>query len=205
MRGNFSWGVAAILATAVGAAMSARADTVELVNGDVLNGQVVSLDAKQLQLVSDVHGKLTIAREKVAAIGLGERKLPAAKTAVSAEQAAPAVAAKPPAAGSVAEALKQLQSGGVGTGQLGELEQAFPLLKEPEAKKYFNKMVGGLMDGSVGVADVRKDAIRVREQLREATKELGPEAEQALSGYFTILDKFIRESEPEVKPERSEK
>lgn len=183
-----------------------RADTIELVNGDMLNGKVVSLDTKQLQLVSDIHGKLSIAREKVAAIALGERKLNAAKPIVTgaaptALNAAdnPAAAIKPAAAGSVADILKQLQTGGVGAGQLGELEQAFPQLKEAEAKKYFDKTVAGLTDGSINVGDVRKDAIRVREQLRDLTKDLGPQAEQALSGYTTILDKFIRESEPAVE------
>ena len=44
------------------AAPLAQADSVELVNGDVINGKVVSLDDRELRLTSDIHGELTIRR-----------------------------------------------------------------------------------------------------------------------------------------------
>ncbi len=49
-----------------------RADTIELTNGDVLNGNVVSLDGKELILKSELLGELKLAREKISAIHLGE-------------------------------------------------------------------------------------------------------------------------------------
>ena len=50
----------------------AIADTIRLVNGDTLSGQVESLDAESLVITSDVLGELTIKRAKVQAIQFGE-------------------------------------------------------------------------------------------------------------------------------------
>src|SRR5687768_9163868 len=49
------------------------ADTIEMTNGDVLNGQVISLDGKELVLKSELLGELKLAREKVSAIHLGDK------------------------------------------------------------------------------------------------------------------------------------
>ena len=75
------------------------------------------------------------------------------------------------------------------------------MLNEPGAKKYFDDTVKGLSEGSINVDNVRKDAIRAREEYRKTAKSLGPDGEktldQALGGYLQILDKFIRDTEPE--------
>src|SRR5262249_42482100 len=67
------------------------ADEVQLVNGDVLSAIVVSLDAKQIKLKSELLGDLTIDRAKVRQITLGER----AKPALAATQHAPASSSLP--------------------------------------------------------------------------------------------------------------
>ena len=54
---------------------STRADSVQLTNGDLLNGEVMSLDARELKLKSEIHGQMTIARGKVAAVAFGEKNL----------------------------------------------------------------------------------------------------------------------------------
>jgi hypothetical protein len=200
----------------VAACTAVRADSIELVNGDLLHGKVVSLDDQELRLVSDIHGAVIIARDKVAAIGLGDRKLarPAETDAAKPEEAQAIVRRSVPvgakgattatvqvAPGSVAEVVRQLRGQGLTTENLNELQKAFPQLKEqPGVKKYFDEKVQGLITGDVSVEDIRKDAIRVREELRKTAKSLGPDGEktlnQALGGYLQILDKFIQESEP---------
>ncbi|MCA9071049.1 MAG: hypothetical protein KDA84_19110, partial [Planctomycetaceae bacterium] len=63
-------------------ASSVQGDTIELANGDVLNGQVISLDGKELVLKSDLLGELKLDRKKVSAIHLGDKP-------VRTQQAAP--------------------------------------------------------------------------------------------------------------------
>jgi hypothetical protein len=194
------------------------ADSIELVNGDLLHGKVVSLDDRELRLVSDIHGAVIIAREKVAAIGLGERKvarpMPAAESPENATEAqavvrrsvpagtkSAAAATAPVPSGTVQEVVRQLRTQGLSVENVNELQRAFPQLKEqPGVKKYFDEKVEGLIKGDVNVEDIRKDAIRVREELRKTAKSLGPDGEktlnQALGGYLNILDKFIKEAEP---------
>jgi hypothetical protein len=195
----------------------ACADSVELVNGDLLHGKVVSLDDRDLRLVSDIHGAVIIARDKVAAIGLGDRKIARPKTAADIADTAgdaqavvrrnsPAdgrttvTATVPVAPGSVQDVVRQLRAQGLSVDNVNEIQKAFPELKEqPGVKKYFDEKMQGLIKGDVSVEDIRKDAVRVREELRKTAKSLGPDGEktlnQALGGYLQILDKFIRESE----------
>jgi hypothetical protein len=176
------------------------ADTIELTNGDVLNGQVVSLDGQQLVLKSETLGELKLAREKVSAIHLGDKpvltrnaavqQVPAAKPALD-----PEVQNVLNAVPSTDEVLKQLQGGGVNPQMIGELQTKFPLLNTPEAGQYFNDTLGGLMTGKLSIQDVRKDAIIARDGLVDLQKDLGPDG-AALNGYLSILNKFIRETEP---------
>jgi hypothetical protein len=51
------------------------------------------------------------------------------------------------------------------------------------------------MTGKLNIQDVRKDAITARDGLLDLQKDLGPEG-AALNGYLSILNKFIRETEP---------
>jgi hypothetical protein len=196
----------------------AAADTVQLTNGDTLSGEVVSLDARQLKIKSSLLGEIVIARGSVQSITLGEAATrpsahsAAAKPAPAAEPAAkPAAAASPlsvedilkqlgtpPAPGSLAERdlRKQLQLGGITPAEIEKLKQQLPLLAAPEVQNYFRKTIGGLADGSLSINDIRNEAIRARDETREAIKDLGPEAERVLSGYLGILDHFIKETEP---------
>ena len=187
------------------------ADTVRLTNGDLLSGEVVSLDATQLKIKSQVLGEIAIARTKVQSITLGE--LPAQPAAI-----APASAAQPAGgggqigvedilkqlgvggapAGTNADLFKQLQGGGVSAAEMDKLKKQFPLIAAPEVQSYVTKTLGGLMSGSLSINDIRNEAIRARDETKAAIKDLGPEAEQALQGYLGILDRFIKETEPKT-------
>ena len=168
------------------------ADSVQLTNGDSVSGKVVSLDGQSLVLKSDVLGEVKIGREKIAAILLGDRPaIPATPRAGKEEGDRGTAGPK-----SVEDILKQIQEGGVDKGLTKSLESEFPLLSTPEVRAYFDKTVGGLISGDINIGDLRKQAIDARNQVKDLERELGPEATQALSGYMSILEKFIRETEP---------
>jgi hypothetical protein len=203
------------------AVQNAQADSVELVNGDILNGKVFALDDVELRMQSDLHGELRFARDKVATIALGERKLsrPAAAI-VDGRRDEPGVVSRtiqlgprPGAAattagtttatvepGSVADVVRQLRAKGLQVQTINDLKKEMPLLNDPGVKKYFDTTVEGLQKGELDVSDIRKDAVRVREEFRKTAKSLGPEGEktlnQALGSYLQILDNFIKETEP---------
>ena len=186
-----------VLCAALGlCVLPAAADSVQLANGDVLSGRVLSLDDKHLRLESESLGQVTIPRAKIRAITLGDAK--------------PAAAASAPAARkgetSPEEALKQLKTTGVNPKDLKELHQMLPLLATPEASKYFNDTVKGLMGGTRSIGDLRKDAMRARDELKKATRGLGPDVDAAVGPYLQILDSFIRETEPPAaKTEKKDK
>ncbi len=196
---------------------SLRADSIELINGDLLHGKVVSLDDRELRLVSDIHGAVIIDREKVAAIGLGDRRLapPVAGAAVAPGEVQaivrrgaevnvngrPTVTATVPVAPIAAQdVLRQLRAQGLSAENVAELQKALPMLKEPGAKRYFDDTVNDLVEGKIDVETVRKDAIRARNEYRKTAKSLGPDGEktlnQALGGYLQILDRFIEDTDP---------
>lgn len=195
----------------------ARADSIELINGDLLHGKVVSLDDVELRLISDIHGAVIIARDKVAAIGFGERKLvrpaPAGvadgtpdaqgvvRRAVAGDQSQ-VTATVPLTPLPAQDVVRQLRNQGLTAENIAELQKALPMLKEPAARRFFDEKVKGLTEGTINVQDIRKEAMRAREEYRKTAKSLGPDGEkalnQALGGYLDILDRFIRDSAPKT-------
>jgi hypothetical protein len=198
-----------------------RADSIELINGDLLHGKVVSLDDVELRLISDIHGAVIIARDKVAAIGFGERKLvrPAAvdvldggpdaqgvvRRSVTVGDQSQVTATVPIAPLPAQDVVRQLRAQGLTAENIAELQKALPMLKEPGARRYFDDKVKGLTEGTLNVQDIRKEAMRAREEYRKTAKSLGPDGEkalnQALGGWIDILDRFIRDSDPKVMKE----
>jgi hypothetical protein len=198
-----------------------RADSIELINGDLLHGKVVSLDDAELRLISDIHGAVIIARDKVAAIGFGERKLvrPAAvgapdgtpdaqgvvRRSVTVGDQSQVTATVPIAPLPSQDVVRQLRAQGLSPDNIAELQKALPMLKEPAARRYFDDKVKGLTEGTLNVQDIRKEAMRAREEYRKTAKSLGPDGEkalnQALGGWIDILDRFIRDSDPKVMKE----
>lgn len=174
-------------------AQQAAADSVQLLNGEVLKGKVLLLDDKKVSLESESLGKVTIAREKVATIILGDAKPPA----LAAE---PKVGPAPAIPGSVEDAFKQLKGSGANPKDVSELQKLFPELASPEASKYFDETVKGVMSGKKNIQDIRNDAIKARDELKKLTDDLGPDVEAATKPYLNILEKFIRETTPNDEP-----
>lgn len=170
------------------AASAVRADTVQLVNGDTVSGQVVAMDAKQLKLTSKLLGNLSIEREKIRAIFFGD--------APPASMGRPEEAKQPPGGASPEDVVRQLRQQGLDESVRSQLQREFPLLGASGPQQYFNDTISGLISGKLSLQDIRKDAINARTQLLDLQKDLGPEAAAALSPYMGILDRFIRETEP---------
>jgi hypothetical protein len=103
------------------------------------------------------------------------------------------------------DVVRQLRAQGLSPENIAELQKALPMLKEPGARRYFDDKVKGLTEGTLNVQDIRKEAMRAREEYRKTAKSLGPDGEkalnQALGGWLDILDRFIRDSDPKLMKE----
>jgi hypothetical protein len=159
--------LAGIAATLLASASAVNADTVQLANGDVLKGKVVSLSDKQLIFYSDSFGEIKIERAKVDLIALGNKPLPNTKAAA----ASPA-----PTAAS---------SGGIGS----LLGGASPLLGTGGAQS-LGPGVDQLL-GAGGVGDLQKNVDHAKRGLQDLKKDLGsgPEGE-AIDAYINLLNQF---------------
>jgi hypothetical protein len=192
------WPEAVILVTAlVFSALPAAADSVQLANGDVLNGRVLGLDDKQLRLESDTLGQVNIPRPKVVSITLGDGKTTAANKKLKSGTAQVNLSPE--------GVLKRLQAGGLNPKDIGDIQKMFPQLATPEASAYFNDTLKGLLGGTLSVGDIRKQAIHARDELKKATKGLGPDVEASVAPYLQILEKFIGETQPSVPQKKAEK
>ena len=84
-----------------------------------------------------------------------------------------------------------------------DLETKVPLLAVPGVRSYFNRTLEGLIAGELGIPDLRREAMKARDGLRDIQKDLGPDG-AALDGYMMILNGFIEQTEPKKpKPNRS--
>ena len=185
----------------------AWADTIELINGDRVQGTVQNLNDSSLQLSSELLGDLSVPRDRIRVIYFGaappvvKTSPPAAAGAASAETPEALIekltgkSVAPPggASGGNQEILNQLQKQGLDAGAISEVQKTFPLLAVPEVGAHFQKNLSGLMSGSLDIQDIRKQAIEARDMLNDLKQDLGPEA-AALNGYLGILDRFIKET-----------
>ena len=186
------WGVAAAYA----------ADQVQMQNGDRYIGKVVSLNSDTLVLQSDVLGAVRLPRSKVALISLGA-PLPVERTthaAVSNSAAGLLNGTATNSPNALAEPLRQLASN---PALIQQIETQFLSDATPEAKDKFNELLGGLMTGKLGVADVRAQAQATAAQVRAMRKDLGDEAGWMLDTYLAILDNFVKETAPAGPPSSS--
>jgi hypothetical protein len=159
-----------------------RADQVEMLNGDVYAGRVLSMDTTTLTLQSEVLGTIKLPRTKVSTVRLGATPTPA-KTKPAA-----------PEKGTNAPPLTVLPKGATNATADQLLEGA-----TPEARAKFNSMVSGLLTGKMSSNDIRAEAKSIAEQVRAMRGDLGEESGGMLDSYLAILDNFIAEGEAKVE------
>lgn len=188
---HFAWCLSLAISTMF--ATAAQAETVELLNGDLVHGKVLALDADVLTLSSETFGQLKIKRESVARIVLHDRGQRGEPKSTADEPRSPLGRVQSPQ-----EVLKQLKSdGGISEADMKAVQQKFPLLATPEVKGYVSDRLTGLLSGRLDILDIRKEAIDAVDQIKDVQKDLGPQA-TALNGYLSILEHFIRETEPKA-------
>jgi len=177
---------------------SARADILELTNGDHYRGKVISMTESNLEFLSEIQGRVKLPREKIAQITFREVVKPAA----AAPTAAPLILSGPPTSPPAADPLnnpggsvaQQMQKQGVDPRLISQIQDQIFGKGSPEAVKKFNEMMGGLMAGSVSVQDVQAMAQDSINQIKQAKKDLGGDAGEMLDGYLDILQKFVNEA-----------
>jgi hypothetical protein len=168
---------------------SAYADQVNMQNGELYIGKVVTLSNETVIVQSDVLGTLKVPRSKIASITFGTNAVPPVP--------APAVASaqpKPLSTNSSPDLTTAIQQLRADPSAMRKIEQQFLAGADPQAKEMFNQMMGGLMNGTLNLGDIRRQAKSAADQLRTAKKELGDDAGFAVDGYLAILDSFLRET-----------
>jgi hypothetical protein len=188
--------VALCLAAVIsGLALPARADVIEMQNGDRYNGKVLSVNTNSLILESEVLGTITLPRGKVSLISLGtdaatNRNHSIAAIPGSRHAASPAKTNGSPARSSAFGEL------GAQTNLIRQVKSQFLSDAGPEANEKFDELMGGLISGKLTVADLRVEAKSAADQVRALQKELGPDASGSFDAYLAILDHFVSESAP---------
>jgi hypothetical protein len=171
--------------------LCAHADQVNMQNGECYIGKVVTLSNETVIVQSEVLGVLKVPRSKIASITFGTNAVaPNIQTPI----AATAQPQKPITANSSSELTAAINQLRANPNAMQQIQQQYLAGADPKATEMFNQMMGGLMNGSLNVDDIRRQAKSAADQLRTAKKELGDEAGFAVDGYLAVLDNFLRET-----------
>jgi hypothetical protein len=165
-----------------------RADQLEMQNGDRYNGKVISMTADTVILQSDVLGKITLPRGKVANINLGA--IAAMPVAHSTNQAKASSLTQTNVDPDIATALRQL---GANTNFIERVRKQFLSDAGPEANNKFDELVGGLFSGKLDIESIRAQAKQAADQIRELKRQ-GGDVGDLLDSYLAILDNFLKET-----------
>jgi len=172
-----------------------QADQVEMQNGDRYAGKVISMTADNIVLQSDVLGKLTLPRSKVANINLGTNAAtpvtppPAAQSTNQAKAASIILTNANP---DIAAALRHLSAN---TNFVEQVRNQFLSGAGPEANNKYDELVAGLLSGKFDMNNLRAEAKTAADQIRALKRQSGDVGEP-LNSYLAILDNFLKQSAP---------
>ncbi len=185
---------------------SLLADQVDMQNGDRYFGQVLNVTPDTVTIKSEMLGKITVPRKLVSSRILGTTNAiinapvaanvvngtpPPAKLPVVATTTLPLVG-QPNADANLSAAFKN--TGANGTNFIGQIRDQM-LAGSPEAAGKYDEMVKGLMNGSLNVNDIRRQARASADQIRQLKQQLGPDADESLDAYLQVLDNFLKETD----------
>lgn len=173
-------------------ALPLRADEVDMQNGDRYFGTVLSVSADTVVLKSDMLGVINVPRAKVTNLAFG------VKTAAPVSASPKFAVAPPPAAsaGTNADLSAALRGLGADTNFIGQVRQKF-LADNPGAASNYDAMVGGLLDGSLNLDELRRQARAAAEQLRELKRAGDSDSGIPVDAYLEVLDNFVNETASE--------
>ena len=172
-----------------------RADQVEMQNGDRYSGKVLSLSADTVTLESEVLGKITVPRKKVASLAFGTNAT-ADVAPVSVPVNPPATSAPAAQAGTNTDLSNALRNLGANTNFIGQIRGQM-LAGNADAASNYDKMIGDLMSGKLNLEDLRRQAKSSADQLRDLKRDLGPDAGDSFDAYLDVLDNFLKETAAE--------
>lgn len=179
------------------AVTAGHADQIEMQNGDRYAGQVLSMTSNSIVLQSEVLGKVNVPRSKVLSVSFGApAAITAPKPAASVTANATAVPHSPNATLSTtnADISGAFRSLGANTNFVQQVRQQMLAEANPAANQKFNETLDGLMSGKLNVNDIRSQAQSSIEQINKLKRELGPEADDALDSYLSILQNFVNDT-----------
>jgi hypothetical protein len=184
-----------VLATLL-TASAARADQIDMKNGDRYLGRVLSLDANSVVLENDVLGKVTIPRAKISLLSIGAPTLNLAAPTTTTTNSTPAALAVKSTSlvnndTDIQAALKQL---GANTNFIAKIKGQFLADAGPAANQQFDATLEGLMSGNIDIAALRAQAKSTAAELRKYQHD-SPEAGDMMESYLAILDNFVRETD----------
>jgi hypothetical protein len=170
-----------------------RADVIELVNGDRYYGSLIGVTQTNVELKSEIQGKVNIPRDKVATIMFRE-------TAAQRADVAKSITGKKNAKTSAL--ADELRAQGINPKDIGKVPEEILSGANPEATAQFKDMVAGLMTGQLSVDSIRAQAQKSVEEIHAMKEDLGEEGGELLDGYLLILENFLKETDKSdaVKP-----
>jgi len=184
--------------------LGARADQVEMVNGDRYVGRVVSLNNETLVLQSEVLGTIRLPRARISTLSLESH---AAVSGTNVTRIAPLVlrsnnptrlstTVSTNAATEFSAAMRQLSSN---SNMIHQVQDQLLTGAGPEAQAKFNDLMSGLMNGKIDLSQLRAEAKSTLAQAKQARGDMGDEGGM-LDSYLAILDGFLKETEPTTSP-----
>jgi len=176
------------------------ADVIQMQNGDRYAGKILSMDGEAVVMQSDVLGKISLPRAKVATLNLGSA--PAAPVAPIAvvPKASPVAGTNSLASAAVvvtngsADLASAFRKAGTTQPTVKAIREQYLVDAGPEANAKFDELLGGVMSGKVSINDLRAQAKTAADQLRGFKRELGEEAGSEVDGYLAVLDHFLQET-----------
>jgi hypothetical protein len=170
---------------------SLRADQLQMQNGDRYTGKILSMSSNSIVLESDALGKVTLPRDKVSVVMFGTT------TATNATPTTPVVTTPSPnAAATNTDLSAALRNLGANTNFIQQVRQQMLTGADPAASQKYDQLVGGLMSGQMNLTDLRNQAKTSIDQINQLKRELGPQADDSLDTYLSILQNFVNETAP---------
>jgi hypothetical protein len=173
-----------------------RADEVAMKNGDRYFGRVLSVTADTVVLESEILGVINVPRKKVTSLALGTNAAaPKTPAGVAADSVLTNLPAPPSAvlANTSAVLSAAFRNLGANTNFILQIRQQF-LAGNPGAASNYDALVGSLINGTMDMDDLRREAQSAAEQLRELKRALGPQAGGSFDPYLEELDNFLKET-----------
>lgn len=180
-----------------------RADQLVMQNGDLYTGKILSVTAARVELQSEVLGKVSLPRAKVANLVFGTNA-PASKAMVNV--AGVSVPTNLPDASALAALTGTDTNLGATASNLSANPELVRQVREqmlsgsPAAEAKYDELVAGFTSGRLNINDLRREAQSSADELRKLKKELGPDVGDSLDVYLEALDNFLNKSADGTTP-----